>query len=130
MAALSVGILGLDGILIMNREQGIEAVDDFLGGFGLIHARIEGSLLGLLDRRGRLDLSGIEVRDVRLIATEDGHRSLHVGLTALVIPHAPLGLTTSHIAGLKVGVLLQYRGKVIDSLAELPGAHVQQGSVI
>ena len=67
---------------------------------------------------------------MRLVAAEDGHRPLHVGLAALDVTHAPLRLAAGHIAGLKVRVLLQNSSEIVDGLAILAGAHVQQGTVV
>ena len=65
-----------------------------------------------------------------LVTAEDGHRLLIVGLTAFDISHLPLSLATSHVSGLKIRVLLEYRREVVDRLTVLPRAHVEQGTIV
>ena len=130
MAALTVGILRLDWFTVVDCEQGVEAVDDFLGALGLVLSGIQCPLFSLLDGGSGLDFGRVEVGHVGLVAAEDGHRLLHIGLTALVVAHASLGLATCHVTRLKVGILLQDGREIVDGLAELACAHVQQGTVI
>ena len=129
MSSLTIGILGLYGLGLGHREQCVKTVDDFLGSLGLI-VPVEHALLGFLDGRRGLDFSGIEVRDMRLLAAENRHRVLIVGITALVVAHAALSLATRHVASLKLGIFLQYSRKVLSRLAILSCAHIQQGTVI
>ena len=130
MAALTVGILGLDRVVLVDREQGVKAVNDFLGGFRLIIRAVQGALLGLLDGGGSFDFGRVESGLMRLVAAEDGHCPFHIGLTALVVAHAALGLATCHVTGLKLGIFLQNGGEVVDCFTELACAHVQQGTVV
>ena len=130
MATLAVGILGLHRVVFIDREQGVEAVDDFLGGLRLIILAVEGALFGLLDGGSGLDFGGVERGLMRLVAAEDGHRPFHVGLAALVVAHAALGLATGHIARFKLGIFLQNCREVVHGLTELACAHVQQSPVI
>ena len=130
MATLAVGILGLHRVVFIDREQGVKAVDDFLGGLRLVLATVQSALLGLLDGGSCLDFGGVERGLMRLVATEDGHRPFHIGLAALVVAHAALGLATCHIACLKLGIFLQNCRKVVHGFTELACAHVQQGPVI
>ena len=124
MSTLAVGILGLDRVVFIDREQGVEAVDDFLGGLRLIFLAVQGTLLSLLDGGSGLDFGGVERGLMCLVATEDGHRPFHIGLAALVVTHAALGLATGHITRLKLGIFLQNCREVVHGLTELACAHM------
>ena len=129
MPSLTIGILGLDRIGFGHREQGIEAVDDFLGSLGLI-VPVEYPLLGFLDSCRRLNLSRIKGRNMSLVAPEDSHCPLIIGIPTLVVTHAAFSLATRHVARLKFRIFLQDGGEILDSFTELPCAHMQQGAVI
>ena len=62
MTALAVSILRLNGVIVVDSEQGVEAIDDLLGCFRLIVDTVQGTLLGLFDSGCRLDFGRIVVK--------------------------------------------------------------------